>query len=174
MVRIVTVKKHKLEKDKALDHIKNTIVFPSALMGLISIVLGYGALIYLMFKGRSIPEVVIDSIILLGLGIVLGLVQALYHRFLFDRYPDYYAQLRRRTEQIRAKNVKKIETVTKPEHRGRLLVPLIYLLGIAALVGTIVFYVPKLNTLSAIFLPLAGFYNLRFFFWKKKLKLKSN
>ncbi len=171
MVRIATIKKIKDEKSSAVDHIKNTVLFPSALLGLISIVLGYGSLIYLMFKGRNFAGVMIDSLVLLGVGLLLGLVQFLYHRFLFDRFPDYYVALRRRGEQIRSRKIKKIETVIKPEHAGRFMVPFFYIAGLAVLVGTIVFYYQRLNPLSAVFLPLAGFYNLRFFFWKKKLKL---
>ena len=171
MVRVATVKKYESERQKAVQYVKTTIIFPSALLGLVSILLGYGALIYLLFKGSFLATVVIDSLILLGAGILLGLGQCLYHRYLFNKFPDYYAQRRRRSEQMRAGNIRKVNTVTKPEHSGRWMVPYLYLAGFAVVVTMIVIYAPRLNPLSAVFLLLAGFYNIRFFFWKRKLRI---
>ena len=169
MVKIATVRKTENEKQKAAEYMKNTVVIPSALLGLISILLGYGALIYLMFKGGNLAILIMDSMILLFGGIVLGVFQCLYHRYLFDRFPDYYAQRKHRTEQIRSKNIKKINVIEKPKHPGRWIIPYIYLLGFSGMLGLIVYYAARLNPMSAAFLLLAGFYNLRFFFWKWKL-----
>ena len=171
MVKIATVRKIESERQRAVDHVKNTIIFPSALLGLISIVVGYGALIYLMFKGQFITNLVVDSLVPMGVGILLGLAQFLYHRFLFDQYPDYYAQRRKRAELLRSKNIRKLETVTKPKHNGRWLVPVVYLTAFGVVLWVMVTYAARLNTLSAIFLTMAGFYNIRFFFWKRKLKV---
>jgi hypothetical protein len=169
MVKIATVRKVENEQQRASDYVKNTVLFPSAMLGLVSIVLGYGALIYLMFKGGFLAGFVVDSTILLVAGIGLGLIQSLYHRYLFDRFPDYFAQKRRRAEQLRARKVRKVETIEKPEHPGRWAVPLFYLAGFSGMIGLIVYYTPRLNAMAAVFLVLAGFYNLRFFFWKRKL-----
>ena len=171
MVKVATVRKAESEREKAADHIKNTVIFPSALMGLISIVLGYGAVIYLIFKGGHFTNLAVDSFVLVGVGVLLALFQCLYHRFLFDKHPEYYAQQRRRSEMLRARNIRKIEIVSKPAHPGKWMVPLFYLMGLMVMVAMVMTYIPRLNPLSAIFLLLAGFYNLRFFFWKRKLKI---
>jgi hypothetical protein len=171
MVKIATVRKAEDEKQRAVDYVKNTVVFPSALLGLVSILLGYGALVYLMFKGGELAVLIMDSTVLLGIGIAIGLIQCLYHRFLFDAFPEYFALRRKRAEQLRSRNTKKIDTVEKPEHRGKWAVPIVYLAGLSGMVYLVVYYVPRLNVMAAVFLLMAGFYNLRFFFWKRKLHI---
>ena len=169
MVKVASVRKTESEREKAVAQVKASILFPSALLGLVSIVLGYGAVIYLMFKGRDFPGLITDSFVLLGTGIAIGLIQSLYHRFLFDRFPEYYAQRRRRSEALRSRNLKRVEILSKPGHAGSWSVPLFYIAGIGGAVALIVFFAARLNPLASVFLLLAGFYNMRFFFWKKKL-----
>ena len=171
MVRIATVRKIESEQQRAIQYIRNSILLPSALLGLISIILGYGALIYLLFKSHSLTSVVVDSLVLLGVGALLGGIQCLYHRFLFENHPDYYAARRRKSEQMKAGRLRKIEMVSKPEHRGRWMVPYLYMAAYAGAITLMVMYAMRLNPLSAIFLLLAGFYNVRFFFWKRKLRI---
>ena len=171
MVRIATVKKVESEKKRAVQHVRNTLVYPSAMIGLVSIIVGYGALIYRMFQGGNLPGIIIDSLVLLTVGIALAILQFLYHRYLFQKFPDYYAGRGKRTEQLRAKQLKKMEIVEKPKHRGRWLVPYVYLLAYSSAIGMIVFYALRLNPLSAFFLPLAGFHNVRFLLWRRKLGL---
>jgi hypothetical protein len=172
MVKVASVRKTENEREKAAAQVKSSIVIPSAFLGLVSIILGYGGVIYLMFKGGDLAVLIPDSFILLLAGIALGLAQSLYHRFLFDRFPEYYANRRRRAEALRSKNVRKMEILSKPSHAGSWLVPVFYLAGLGGAVALIVFYAARLNPLAAVFLLLAGFYNVRFFFWKKKLGIK--
>jgi hypothetical protein len=172
MVKVASVRKTENELEKAAAQVKSSIVIPSAFLGLVSILLGYGAVIYLMFKGGDLPVLITDSFILLFAGIVIGLAQCLYHRFLFDRFPEYYANRRRRAEALRSRNIKKMEIMTKPSHALGWSVPLFYIAGLGGALALIVFYSARLNPLAAVFLLLAGFYNLRFFFWKKKLGIK--
>ena len=171
MVRIVTAKKAESARQKAEMYVKTSIIYPSALMGLVSLVLGYGALIYLLFKGRFFPSIIIDSFVLLGVGVVLGLIQFFHQRFLLDHFPEYYADRRKRMERIRSRQTRKLEIVEKPTYRGHQFVPYVYLVGFSAAVAVIVLYAGRLNPVSAVFLVLAGIYNIRFFFWKRKLRL---
>jgi len=169
MVRIATVKKAKDERQKATQYIKAALIYPSAFLGLISLILGYGALIYLMIKGGFLANIVYSSFVLLGLGVFLGWLQYRYQRFLFDSYPEYYAGKQRQNESIRSGQTRKVGVVEKPSHRGRKAVPYVYLAGYAAAITTIVIYARELNSVSAIFLLLAGLYNARFLSWKRKL-----
>jgi hypothetical protein len=171
MGRLVTVKKVEAERQKAIQYVKTSILYPSVFIGLVSLILGYGALIYLLFKGKYFANLVADSLVLLGIGILLGWAQARYHHFLLERYPEYYAERRRRAEQIRTGRLRKIEIAPKPAHRGRWLIPYLYLAASIGLLALVIYYTPRLNAYSAIFLPLAGLYNARFFFWKRKLHL---
>lgn len=171
MVRVVTARRAESERQKAIQYIKTSIIYPSALLGLISLVLGYGALIYLLFKGRFLASVVLDSFVLLGVGILLGWLQYFYQRFLFENHPEYYAERRRRTELLRAGQARKLDVLEKPNHKGRRIIPYIYLGAFVGAVAMVITYATRLNTLSAVFLLLAGLYNVRFFFWKRKLRL---
>ena len=171
MGRIITVKKVEAERQKAVQYIKSSILYPSVFLGLLSIILGYGALIYLLFSGRHLAQIVADSFILLGFGLLLGWFQFLYHRFLLEHYPEYYAERRRKSEQVRAGRFRKFGVVPKPVHRGRWLIPYLYWVAFIGFIALAVYYSMRLNAMAAIFLPLAGFYNLRFFFWKRKLHL---
>ena len=171
MGRLVTVKKVEAEQKKAVQYVKASMLYPSVLIGLISLILGYGALIYLLFKGRFFANLIADSLVLLGFGILLGWLQYRYHHFLLEHYPEYYAERHRRTELMRSGRLRKIEIASKPVHRGRWIIPYLYLVAFIGLLALVIYYVPRLNTLSAVFLPLAGFYNARFFCWKRRLNL---
>jgi hypothetical protein len=171
MVRVITARKAESERQKAIQYVKTSIIYPSALLGLISLVLGYGALIYLLFKGRFFASIVLDSFILLGVGILLGWFQYFYQRFLFENYPEYYAERRRRAERLRTGQARKLDILEKPDHKGRRIIPFVYLVAFVGAVAMIITYATRLNPISAVFLLLAGFYNVRFFFWKRKLRL---
>ena len=171
MVRIITAKKTESERQKASQYVKASIIYPSALLGLISLILGYGALIYLLFKGRYFANIVLDSLVLLGVGILLGLAQYFYQRFLFENYTEYYAERQRRTERLRSGHARKLDILEKPNHKWRWIVPFVYIIAFIGTVSLIIIYAIRLNPVSAVFLPLTGFYNIRFFFWKRKLHL---
>jgi hypothetical protein len=171
MVRVATVRRAESEQQKAIQYIKTSIVYPSALLGLISLVLGYGALIYLFFKGRFFANVVLDSFILLGVGVLLGWLQYFYQRYLFENFPEYYAERRRRAERLRSGQARKLAVLEKPNHKGRRIVTYIYIGAFVGAVAMMITYATRLNPLSSVFLLLAGFYNVRFFFWKRKLRL---
>ncbi len=167
MPRFVTVKKAEQERQKAAHYVKNSLVYPSALMGLISLLVGYGAVIYLGVIGRPITDLLTHSLVLLGIGLILGLIQALYQHYLFRSHPDYFADRVRRNELRLSGRVKKLGDPVRVQHSGRSVVPFLYLAGWAGVIFLIVIYAPKLNLLAAIFLILAGFHNARFFYLKR-------
>lgn len=171
MVRVLTARKAEFEQQKAVQFIKASIIYPSALLGLISIVLGYGTLIYLLFKGRHFANIMIDSFVLLGIGIVLGWAHYRYQRFLFEHHPGYYAERRRKAERIRTGHSRKFQVIEKPQHQGRWLIPYLYVVLLMGATAVVITYATRLNAISAVFLLLTGYYNVRFLSWKRKLRI---
>lgn len=173
MPKFITVKKAEQEQHQADRYLKNSLVQSSALIGLISLILGYGGVIYLIFKGHLMTEVLTDSLVLLCSGLGLGLFQAVYQHYLYQSHPEYFADRMRRTEMRLSGQIKKARKSGDPipvQHAGRWAVPYLYLLGWGSFLGLIVVYAPKLNILSAVFLLLAGFHNARFFYLKRLIK----
>jgi hypothetical protein len=173
MPKFITVKKAEHEQQQATRYLKNSLVQSSALIGLISLILGYGGVIYLIFMGRPMTDLLTHSLVLLCAGLALGLVQAAYQHYLYKSHPEYFSDRMRRTEMRLSGQIKKVKKIGDPvrvEHAGRRAVPYLYLLGWSAFLGLIVVYAPKLNVLSAVFLLLAGFHNARFFYLKRLIK----
>jgi hypothetical protein len=170
MPKFITVKKTEQEQQQAARYLKNSLVYSSALIGLISLILGYGGVVYLIFKSGPLPRLLTDSLILLSIGLVAGLVQSIYQHYLFKTHPEYFADRMRRAELRLSRQLKKLGDPVRVEHRGRWAVPYLYLLGWTGFLALIVVYLSKLNVVSAVFLPLAGFFNARFFYLKRFVK----
>jgi len=170
MPKFITVKKTEQEQQQAARYLKNSLVYSSALIGLISLILGYGGVVYLIFKRGPLPQLLIDSLILLSIGLVAGLVQAGYQHYLFKTRPEYFADRMRRAQLRLSRQLKKLGDPVRVEHRGRWAVPYLYLIGWTGFLALIVVYLSKLNVVSAVFLPLAGFFNARFFYLKRFVK----
>jgi hypothetical protein len=170
MPKFITVKKAEQEQHQADRYLKNSLVQSSALIGLISLILGYGGVIYLIFKGKPMTELLTDSLVLLCSGLGFGLFQAVYLHYLYRSHSEYFADRMRRTEMRLSGQIRKIKKIGDPvrvEHAGRWAVPYLYLLGWSGFLGLVYIYAPKLNIISAIFLLLAGFHNARFFYLKR-------
>ena len=173
MPKFITVKKAEHEQQQATRYLKNSLVYSSALIGLISLILGYGGVIYLFFKDRPMTDLLTHSLVLLSVGLVLGILQSAYQHYLYKSHPDYFADRMRRSEMRLSGQVKKMKKVGDPvrvEHAWRWAVPYLYFLGWGIFISLIVIYTPKLNILSAVFLLLAGFHNARFFYLKRLIK----
>jgi hypothetical protein len=170
MPKFITVKKTEHEQQQAARYLKNSLVYSSALIGLISLILGYGGVVYLIFKSGPLPQLLTDSLILLSIGLVAGVVQAGYQHYLFKTRPEYFADRMRRAELRLSRQLKKLGDPVRVEHRGRWAVPYLYLIGWTCYLALIVVYLSKLNVVSAVFLPLAGFFNARFFYLKRFVK----
>lgn len=170
MPRLVTVKKAETERQQAVHYVRNSLVYPSALIGLVSLVLGYGGVIYLFFTDRSTTDLLTYSLVLLGAGLALGLGQGLYQNYIFRSHPAVYADRVRRTQLRMSGRYKKIGDPVRAEHSGRWAAPYGYFLAWAGLIYLVFLSAPRLNYFSAIFLVLAGFHNARFFFLKRLVK----
>jgi len=173
MPKFITVQKAEQEQQQAARYLKNSLVQTSALIGLLSLILGYGGVIYLIFKGRPMTALLTDSLILLSIGLLMGGLQGGYQQFLYQFHPEFFADQMRRTEMRLSGQIKKMKKVGDPvsiRHAGRWAVLYLYLLGWCVFIALIVIYTPKLNLLSSFFLLLAGFHNARFFLLKRLVK----
>ena len=90
MPKFITVKKAEQEQHQADRYLRNSLVQASALIGLFSLILGYGGVIYLIFKGKPMTELLTDSMILLCSGLVMGLFAAIYQHYLYRSHPEYF------------------------------------------------------------------------------------
>lgn len=170
MPRFVTVRKVGEEKALAKKYITNFVVYRSALMGLISILVGYGVVIFLIFQDRPVSDLLTYSLVLLLGGLVLGLSDAGYVHYLFRLHPSYFGNKMKRMEMRMAGKFKKMGDPVAATHRGRWAVPYLYLMGWCCFFGLVYFLRIKLNTVSAVFVFLAGFHNARFFYLKRLVK----
>lgn len=170
MPKFITVKKAEQEHRQAVRYLKNSIIYSSALIGLISLVLGYGGVVYLIYKSGPLQQLLTDSLILLSVGLIGGVLQAVYQQYLFKNHPEYFADRMRRAELRLSRQFKKLGDPVRVEHPGRWAVPYLYLVGWAGFLVLIVVFASRLNPVSVVFLPLAGFFNARFFYLKRLVK----
>ena len=172
MPKFITVKKAENERQQAAQYLKTSLVYPSALMGLIGLVLGYGGVIYLMIIGKPMMELLSASLVLLTSGLLLGLLQAFYQHYLFRSHHEVFSDRVHRNKLRMSGQVKKIGDPVTAKHTGRWAVPYIYLIGWAGFVSLVILHAEKLNYFSSIFLVLAGFHNARFFYLKRLIPKK--
>ncbi|HEY5648806.1 MAG TPA: hypothetical protein VIU33_04865 [Nitrospiria bacterium] len=170
MPRFVTVKKAEEEKNLAKKYVTNFLVYRSALMGMISLLVGYGVVIFLIFRDRPVSDLLSYSLILLGAGLAFGLFEAGYAHYLLRRHPSYYGDKMKRMELRMAGKFKKMGDPVGVTHPGRWAVPFVYLAGWVCFFALVYYLRVKLNTISAVFLFLGGFHNARFFYLKRLIK----
>ncbi|RMH06323.1 MAG: hypothetical protein D6704_07520 [Nitrospirae bacterium] len=169
MGKIITAKRKEGEIERAHEYIKTYILFPSGLLGLLTMVVGVVALVYQLIIGTYDLFTFAHSSGLLVAGIVLGLGQSAYHKFLLREYPQFFAN-RMKTAQLRgAQRIKKSGSDVEVTHRGRGFVPVCYLLGISLLIGLSIwsFSEGSLDYMAAFALPWAGFFWGKLFSWRK-------
>lgn len=170
MPRFIKPKKLEDEKKQAVRYLSNFVVYRSALMGLISLLIGYGVVIFLAFKANSFSDLLSYSLAILGIGVLFGLIQGGYQHYLFRFHHEILADKIRRAELRMTGKFKKVGDPLELRHSGRWAVPYLYLAGWAVFFAVIYFMGPKLNYYSAFFLFLAGFHNARFFYLKRLIK----
>jgi hypothetical protein len=108
------------------------------------------------------------SSVLLLLGVILGWGVTKYQKFILREYPNFFSSRMRTGTQRSFRKMKKAAPDVSIDHRGRGLVPLLYLLGILMFIGLSVacIYSGALDGLPAFALPWAGFFWAKMFFWK--------
>ncbi len=157
------------EAHLAENYIRVYILFPSGLLGLLTMVVGIVALVYQFFWGTYDVWTFVNSSGLIAAGMLLGWGQTRYHRYLFRTFPEFWARRMRASGVRGVQRFKKRPADMELRHTGRNLIPLAYVLGIGGLLGLSVwsFSSGSLNYMAAFALPWAGFFWGKLFTWHK-------
>lgn len=170
MPKIITAKRAENEVEKAREYVKVHILFPAGVLGLIAMLAGVFALIYQFVVETYNWRTFLESSGLIVAGGALGWVQTRYHQYVLREYPRLFASRLRVAPRLGQKRKKGAQA--KPvEHPGQSVVPWLYVVGIGTLVaGSIVVWrIGPLDSVAAFFLPWAGFFWAKLFFWRKAL-----
>lgn len=170
MPKIITAKRAENEVEKAREYVKVHILFPAGVLGLIAMLAGVFALIYQFVVETYNWRTFLESSGLIVAGGVLGWVQTRYHQYVLREYPRLFAS-RLRAPRLGQKRVKKELQARTAEHPGQKLVPWLYMLGIGLLLAASIvgWRVGPLDYIAAFFLPWAGFFWAKLFFWRRVL-----
>ena len=169
MGKVITAKRKENEVEQSHIYIKTYILFPSGVMGLIAMVVGIVALVYQLIIETYDEWTFAKSSLLIVAGIVLGWSQTRYHRYILSKFPGFFASRMKSGSARRLNRQKKQPAEVELDHPGRIMMPLLYLLGMAGLIGlsTWCYSTGSLDYMAAFFLPWAGFFWGKLFTWHK-------
>jgi hypothetical protein len=168
--KLVTVHRHEEVMRQAHDYVKSYILFPSGLLGLVSMVGGVGALGYQLMASDSYTwGTFYQSSALILLGVVMGVWQTTYHQYLLRRFPDVFAARMRAASSRKGRKAAGDTGTVTFDHAGRRLIPFAYVAGGALLIGSAAWaaMAGEVIGVAAVLLPWAGFYWARLFFWRR-------
>lgn len=171
MPRIITSRWRESEYEKAREYVRTYILFPSGLLGLIFMVAGTAALIYQFMAVSYSGQVFVETFGLLLAGASLGWGQTRYQQYLLQTHPWYFASRMRLFSKAGQKRIRKDSPVQSLEHRGRVFVPILYVLGIGILLGASLWVSTYGQTyhVAALLMPWVGLFWGKTFFWRKLL-----
>ncbi len=173
MPKLITVHHPEHVSQQARGYVKSYILFPSGLVGLICLVGAVGGLGYQLMASDSYTWTTFYySSGLLLVGVVMGVAQTGYHRYLLRQFPEVFAaRMRQGAFTRRKKGRKEIQPVTIT-HRGRQLIPLAYVAGVAGLLGGTVAAIThgQVSPAPAVLMPWAGFFWGKLFYWRNIIK----
>jgi hypothetical protein len=169
MGKVITAKRKENEVEQSHIYIKTYILFPSGVMGLLAMVVGIVALVYQLIVETYDEWTFAKSSLLIVTGIVLGWSQTRYHRYILNKYPGFFASRMKSGSARRLNRQKKQPAEVELDHPGRIMMPLLYLLGMAGLIGLSAwcYSTGSLDYMAAFFLPWAGFFWGKLFTWHK-------
>lgn len=173
MPKLITIQHPDEVAKQAREYVKTYILMPSGLVGMFCLVVGVIGLGYQLIASESYTwDTFYYSSGLMALGVMIGTAQTQYHLYLFRQFPDALAARMRRGPTTQRALARKDAQVPEIDHPGRPLLPLAYLAGIGALLGSAVLAVlyGQVNTVPAVMIPWAGFYWAKLFFWRSVIK----
>lgn len=173
MPKLITIQHPEEISKQAREYVKAYILMPSGLVGMFCLVVGVVGLGYQLIASDSYTwDTFYYSSGLIVLGVILGTAQTQYHLYLFRQFPDALAARMRRGPVTQRGKAKKDAQAPEIDHPGRPLLPLAYVAGIAALLGSAVLanLYGQVNTVPAVMMPWAGFYWAKLFFWRSVIK----
>lgn len=170
MAKLVTVWRDDEIRAQARQYVRSYILFPSGVLGLVSMLGGVGGLAYQLVGSSSYTSTTfLASTALLLFGGLFGWGQTRYHRYLLDRIPHVFAaRIRSAVHGQQRKKHRVDPRETAINHPGRSLVPFAYVTGVLALVGASALAYTKggVEVVPAALMPWAGFYWGKLFFWR--------
>ncbi len=173
MPKLITIQNPEETAHQAREYVKTYILMPSGLVGMFCLFVGVGGLGYQLIASDSYTwDTFYYSSGLIALGVMFGTANTQYHLYLFRRFPDVLAARMRRGPGMQRGKAKKDAQTPTIDHPGRPLLPLAYLVGIAALLGSSVAanIYGQVHAVPAVMMPWAGFYWAKLFFWRHVIK----
>jgi hypothetical protein len=173
MPKLVTVKQQEGQGAKATAYVKAYMLFPAGILGLISMVGGVGALGYQLIATDTYTwETFLQSSGLLLLGGVLGWLQTTYHRWILRYRPEVFASRMRQPAIKKSGRPKRDSGPSQEPPSGSPWAPVAYVAGLALLLSgsTVAAIYGAVYPFAAYFLPWAGFFWAKLFFWRTVLK----
>jgi hypothetical protein len=169
MGKVITAKKKEGDAEQAKMYIRTYILFPSGVMGLITMVIGTVMLVYQLIFDTYDEWTFAQSTMLIVVGIIFGWGQTRYHRLVLREYPEFFASRMKSTAARGAARGKKMPAEVKIDHPIRKFMPLYYVLCYGTLLGLAgwCFSTGSLDYMPAFFLPWAGFFWGKLFTWHK-------
>ncbi len=174
MPKLITAHHPEQVAQQAREYVRTFILFPSGIVGLFCLVGGIGGLGYQWLATDTYTWTTFSvSSFLIVIGLVLGISQTLYHRFILAQFPEVLAarmatRMKQRAGGVRGR-MKKETPAPSIEHSGRQLIPVAYLVGVALLVGSGVAAIVygQVHWIPALLMPWAGFYWAKLFLWRR-------
>jgi hypothetical protein len=173
MPKLVSVKQQEGHDARATAYVKAYILFPAGILGLISMVGGVGGLGYQLIATDTYTwGTFIQSSGLLLLGGVLGWLQTTYHRWILSNRPEVFAARMRQPALNKSGRLKRDSGSSQDTPTGSPWAPAAYMTGLALLLfgSTIGVVYGEVYPVAAYFLPWAGFFWAKLFFWKSLMK----
>ena len=174
MPKLITAHHPEQVAKQAREYVRTFILFPSGIVGLFCLVGGIGGLGYQWMATDTYTWTTFaSSSLLILVGLVLGIAQTSYHRFIFAKFPEVLAaRMSTRMKQragVSRTRLKKDAPAPSIEHPGRQLIPVAYLVGVALLVGSGVAAIMygAVHPIPALLMPWAGFYWAKLFLWRR-------
>jgi len=172
--KLVTAWRDQDIQSQARHYVRAYILFPSGILGLVCMLGGLGSLGYQLIASSTYTGTTfMASSGLLLVGALCGFVQTKYHRFLLEEMPSVFAaRMRSAVQRTSRKKPKGEVAIPDIQHRGRSLIPVAYLTGVAILLGGSGYAMMhgSMDPIPAILMPWAGFYWGKLFFWRGVIK----
>jgi hypothetical protein len=172
MPKLVSFKQQEGHDARATAYIKAYMLFPAGILGLVSMVGGVGGLGYQLIATDTYTwGTFIQSSGLLLLGGMLGWLQTTYHRWILSHRPEVFAA-RMRQPTLNKSGRSKRDGGSSQVPTGSPWAPVAYMAGLALLLfgSTVGVVYGEVHPVAAYFLPWAGFFWAKLFFWKSVLK----
>lgn len=173
MPKLVAVKPQEGYDAGATAYIKAYILFPSGILGLLSMLGGIGALGYQLIATDSYTwETFLQSSGLLVLGGILGWLQTIYHRSILRDHPEIFAERIKPSTTKKGGRPKRDDSSSQARSHTSPWVPVAYLAGVAVLMfgSTVSVVYGAVYPVAAYLLPWAGFFWAKLFVWRKVLE----